>query len=199
MRFFLIALILLSCGCVSTGPSRVARYDMSQSATIEGQSSGLLLRSVEVRSPSWLATPLMQYRLDYAAGSRREAYGEARWVAMPAELLERLLQRRLLADAAVIKAVGCTLRVELNELVQAFDAPGTSRALLEIRTSLHAPRGDMLLSRRTFSLSRPAGADASAGAAAISAASSQLSMDVAAWLSGLYRETPELALRCNAS
>lgn len=197
MRMFLLAFIgILSSGCVGVGRAGMALYDIGLSSSGSAQSPGLLLRSVEVQAPSWLASPAMQYRLAYTAGARREAYAESRWVAPPAELLELSLKRRMLADEARAQAVGCRLHVELIEFVQVFDAPGASRALLEIRATLLAPRGDILLARRAFSQSSPAGMDARAGAAAFAAALPVLADEVVTWLAERARETPEVVLRC---
>ena len=196
----LVLIAILASGCAGVGSvASLARYDLGPSVPPSGQPAILLLRSVEVSSPSWLASPAMQYRLAYAPESRREAYSQSRWVAPPAELLEGFLKRRMLADAASIQASGCRLRIELGEFVQAFDTPDASHAMLEISAALLAPHGDLLLSRRAFKQSQPAGADARAGAAAFAAASAALADELDAWLAEIARKTPELVPRCRGS
>jgi len=195
MRYLAIVAVLLS-GCVGGVPAGISRYDLVQAASPSVRHPDLLLRSVEVRAPSWLDSPAMQYRLAYTLDSRREAYAQSRWLAPPAALLERALQHRLLADASGTQAAGCRLFVELGEFVQVFDAPGASRSVLEIRATLSAPRGGMLLARRAFSQSPPAGPDARGSAAAFSVATAMLGDDLLAWLAGLARDTPEVTSRC---
>ena len=195
----LVLVVLLLSGCAVGGAVRggMASYDPALPSPTSARLAGLPLRAVEVRSPSWLATPAMQYRLAYHDAARREAYAESRWVAPPAELLELALKRRMLVDAAQSQAVGCRLQVELGEFAQVFDTPQASRAVLEVRATLLAPRGDLLLARRSFSRSQPAGADARTGAAAFGLALSGLADDVDAWLAKVAREHPDAALRCH--
>ena len=198
MRFIAIIALLLS-GCAGVIPLGAMRYDLGPSTLASVPHADLLLRSVELRAPSWLASTAMQYRLAYGAVARREAYRDSRWAAPPAELLEHFLKRRMLADEARIQASGCRLRVELGEFVQVFSAPGSSDALLEINAALFAPRGDILLARHAFKKSVPAGADARAGAAAFAAATAELGDDLASWLAEQARETPDLIPRCRGS
>lgn len=192
----LFLLTLLLYGCVAVPRGQPATYDIGSAATGNGQSSSLPLRIIEVRSPSWLATQAMQYRLAYSQGTRREAYAESRWAAPPAELVELALKRRIFAHAGETQAAGCRLVIDVDEFIQVFDAPEASRALLEVRAALLAPRGDVLLARRAFSQSQPAGADARSGVAAFGVAASELAGDVSAWLNGVASESQGIALRC---
>lgn len=192
----LCLILLLFCGCASVPRNDPARYDIAPAAAGNVQSPGLALSMIEVRSPSWLLSPAMQYRLAYAQGSRREAYADSRWVAPPAELLERALTRRILVPAGRPSSGGCRLVLELDEFIQVFDAPKASHVLLEVRASLLAPHGDALLAPRAFSQQSPAGADAQAGAAAFGIAATLLANDLGGWLDGLATEPQGIALRC---
>jgi len=191
----LIALLL--CGCAAAPRGEPARYDIVSSGP--GEAPGLALRVIEVRTPSWLATPAMQYRFTYAPSSGRGTYADSRWVAPPAELLELALKRRIVAHAGQTQAAGCRLVIEVDEFIQAFDAPNASRALLEVRAALFAPHGDVVLARRAFSQAPPAGADARSGVAAFGSAAAQLAGDVAGWLNGLASEAQGVALRCRGA
>lgn len=199
MRGLCLIPLLLLCACASTPRNDPARYDLGPAAAGKARLPGLALRTIEVSAPSWLASPAMQYRLAYSQGARREAYADSRWAAPPAELLERALTRRVLASAGQSASDGCRLALELDEFIQAFDAPGASHVLLEVRVALLAPHGDALLARRAFSRQSPAGADAKSGAAAFSTAASTLGDEVVAWLDLLARDTPEVVSRCRGS
>lgn len=140
----------------------------------------------------------MQYILAYADASRREAYAESRWVAPPARLLENFLARHLFSGKSETPSVGCRLRVELDEFVQAYDATEHSRALLEARVMLLPPHGDVILLRRSFRQSPPAGANAHSGVLAFSEASRKLGADIESWLNQTADATPALVERCRA-
>ena len=184
-----VLLLLTGCAAVAQPP---ARYDLGPAA--RGPSAALALAAISVRSPSWLSTPAMQYRLDYASGARRRAYGDSRWAAAPAELVALTLERRLLTDGPT--AAGCRLALDLDEFVQDFDGPASSRATLEARATLLALRGDGPVARQGFSLRQRAGADATSGVAAFAVATARLGSELAAWLDRIALERPDIALRC---
>lgn len=189
-------LLLAACAGGGTKTAAVARYDLGTAPRANG-AQALALRGIDVSAPSWLGTPAMQYRLAYADVGRREIYAESRWAAPPAELLEVALRRRIVAGESDPGSAGCRLRIDLDEFVQVFDAPQSSRAVVEARIILQAPRGDQPLARHSLSLSKPAsGADAKGGVAAFSALAGDLGSDVAAWLATLAKDNPALTGRC---
>lgn len=194
MRSF--CLLLLLCGCAATPRIEPARYDIVPVSPMAAQSANPALSLIEVRSPSWLVSPAMQYRLAYAPGAGRGAYADSRWVAPPAELLERALTRTLLAGPVRQPAGGCRLILELDELIQLFDAPRASHVLLAVRASLRAPRGNILLAGRAFTRQAPAGADAQSAVAAYGMATSLLADDLGGWLNDLATASPGIALSC---
>ncbi len=192
-----LCLVLLSlCGCAAAPHHEPARYDIALAVPAAAKLPGLALSAIEVRAPTWLASAAMQYRLAYAQGARRDTYADSRWVAPPAELLERALTRRVMASAGQAPAGGCRLVLELDEFLQAFESPGASHALLELRASLYAPHGAALLARRTFSQKPPAGADAKTGVAAFGIAAALLADDLGAWLDALASGPQGFARRC---
>lgn len=198
--FLAVTLILLLGGCFGEAGKRPgpASYDFSAALTppVAGQPSRLILRNVEVQAPSWLDQPAMQYVLAHVEAARRQTYADSRWVAPPARLLERALARRLLAGKETVSAAGCRLRVELDEFVQIFDMPDSSRALVEVRVMLLAPRANDLLLRGNFRLSPAAGADARGGVRAFGGAARDLGNEIELWLNQVAGGMPGLIERC---
>lgn len=193
MRFlFILPVVVLLSACVgNVRQSELASFDLGAVA-VAWKPAEVPLRGVDVAAPSWLATTAIQYRLLYADALRRQAYTESRWAAQPAELIERALNRQPAAGTG-----GCRLRLDLDELVQVFDAPGASRAQLDARASLLSPRGDVVLARKSFAVMHVApSADARGGVAATSAAVQTLAGEIGHWLSLSARETPAIVERC---
>ncbi|MFA6314530.1 MAG: ABC-type transport auxiliary lipoprotein family protein [Sterolibacterium sp.] len=183
---YFVPIVLLLSGCFGGTGARPspANYDLSAEKIEVDPGPVGMLRLVEVRSPSWLDTTAMQYRLAYAEKTRREAYAGSRWVAPPAGLLEQQLKRRLLAGGGSWSSqpAGCRLGVELDEFIQVFDGPASSHVVLDARATLWAARGDTPVARQRFTVSRLAGGDARSGAVALAAAAGQFGEDIGAWL-----------------
>lgn len=179
------ALLLAACASRPPAQANLAYYDFSG----EPVSLPAPLRSVDISSSSWLASNAMYYRLAYADGNRREHYAESRWTAQPAELLGVRLERNLMGAVATPGSFLCRLRLELDDLTQVFDQPGSSRLLLEARATLYGTQ-QTVLARRSLSLSRPAGADARSGVAASGAVVDALSRDLQAWARQECRKAP---------
>ena len=186
------ALLLGACVPNNVRQDDVALFDLGDAPVAW---NAPMLSGVDVLAPSWLGTPAMQYRLAYAeAGApRRRAFAENRWAAPPAELIEQALRRRAMAAAGREDALGCRLRIDLDEFVQVFDAARSSRVVLSLRASLVSRNNDVV-ANRAFSLERgAASADAAGGVAAAMAAVQGLTGDLAAWISG---EKSALVIRC---
>jgi cholesterol transport system auxiliary component len=126
----------------------------------------------------------MQYRITYRQPEQREAFLESRWAAQPAELLTLALDRALIGD--VVSSSACRLQVDLDEFVQVFDAPTSSRSRVAVRAELLAARSDAPLARRIFMIEHPAETlDAEGGVMAHRAGVHRLSTEMADWLRGL--------------
>ena len=173
---------ILAAGCMGRAGTLAspALYDLASAQPIQTQATAVPLRSIEVRAPSWIASTAMQYRLAYANEQERSSYAAARWAAAPAELVEQILKRHLDADAA--RGTGCRLQIAVDEFIQVFDAPNTSRAVLEARATLLSPRGDIPLVSHGFRLAPPGGGDAKTGAAAFAGAAAELAGQISIWL-----------------
>jgi hypothetical protein len=111
----------------------------------------LPLASIEVQAASWLAPRAMHYRLAYAEPLRRQSYGESRWAAPPAELLETCSGATMLRRAR--KCSGRRLSpaaLVLDELEQRFDSPQSSQVRIELQAVLLPAHGSDMLARRAF-------------------------------------------------
>jgi len=193
--------VFLLAGCVGNPPrqSEMAQYDLGDLAGAWG-GSGLPIVAVDVGSSPWLDSPAQLYRLSYADDLRRHAYADSRWSALPAELIGRFLQRRIVFGQPDFTGPGCRLRIALDELEQRFDAPQVSKIVLEARASLLPLHGETLLSKRAFLIKQPAPTpDARGGVVATRAAAQALAGELAQWLDEVARERPQVASACKGN
>jgi cholesterol transport system auxiliary component len=197
-KIILILSVFLLAACVGTPPRQdeIASYDLG-SHSLTWTSPGFPIAAVNVKASSWLESPAQLYRLAYADDLRRRAYTESRWVAAPAELLERALQQRIIFGQPDFSGPACHLRLALDELEQRFDTPQSSKVLLEVRAILLSPQGDAPLAKRAFKIEKPAPtADARGSVVATRAAAQALADELAQWLGDVARERPQLAVAC---
>ena len=140
-----------------------------------------------VRAPEWLDGTGMVYRLIYQDSARPRVYSSSRWAAEPASLVTDRLRSRFatVAGAVVVPGYGIrtdyTLRVELEDFVQRFDAPVASRAMLRARATLSDSAGRTLLGQRIFEIERPAAPDAAGGVKALAEATDGFVEELVAW------------------
>jgi cholesterol transport system auxiliary component len=164
--------------CANNTPHSPAEYDFGPGAATREESPRLqrAITVATVTAPAWIASPALVYRLAYRDASQPRSYVESRWVAPPAELFTAQLRQQLVAttrDGVVAPADGVrtavTLRVELLEFSQVFDAPDRSHALVRVRAML--VENGRLVAQTTFSTDQPAtSADAAGGARALALA-----------------------------
>ncbi len=177
-RLVTLAAALALAACVNGPPRAPAEYDFGPgAATLE--TPPRLAREITVANataPAWLDSSALVYRLAYVDAAQPRAYVETRWVSPPAALFTAQLRQRLAATTArgvVVPDDGvrtaATLRVELQEFSQVFDAPDRSRALVRVRAVLVAD--GRLVAQTSFTLDRSApSADAAGGARALALA-----------------------------
>lgn len=185
LRYVPVLLSVLLAACSLAPPMQqnaTIYYDLPPAKAETGGS----LRSLDVVPSSWLAGTAMYYRLAYADGNRREHYAGSRWSGQPAELVGIRLQNSLMSGSGGTGA-GCRLRVDLDDFVQVFDSAQSSRMVLEGRATLYGAQ-QVVLARRTLSLSQPAGSDAAGGVAASGPLTAALAGDLRAWIA---RECPK--------
>lgn len=172
------AAALALAACVNGLPPKPAEYDFGPGAATREEPPRLRreITVARVTAPAWLDSPALIYRLAYRDASQPRSYAESRWVAPPAELLTAQLRQRLaattrrgvLAPADGVRTA-VTLRVELLEFSQIFDAPDRSRALVRLRVALVGE--GRLVAQTSFSADQPApSANAAGGARALTLA-----------------------------
>lgn len=139
--------------------------------------------NVEVRLSPWLDSTAVHYRLAYEDATRLGVYSQSRWAAPAGQLLGQRLRQQVGRGGG-----GCLLRLEVEEFAQVFDAPATSRGVLQGRMTLW-DKQRKLLAERSFSAEKPAqSADARGGVAALIEAADASGKEAVLWLSGLERE-----------
>ncbi len=168
--------------------SVTANYDFGpppEGRQVAGLRQALLVH--DVSAPAWLDSPFIHYRLAYQDATRPQAYADSRWVGSPAELFANRLRRQLVASGGGIIQPGddarvkYALRVDLEEFIQVFDAPGKSKAVVRVRASVMGNRS--LAAQRSFSVERAAKTpDAEGGVRALIGASDEAVDQLIAWI-----------------
>ena len=144
-RFALAATVAALAACAGNPSAPPAEYDFGiGGATLEEPPR--LRREItvaEAGAPAWLDSPAIVYRLAYRDPAQPRAYLESRWVAPPAALFTAQLRQRFVAttrSGVLVPGDGvrttATLRVELQEFSQVFDAPERSRAVVRVHAVL---------------------------------------------------------------
>ncbi|MGB0129082.1 MAG: hypothetical protein WBP72_15685, partial [Rhodocyclaceae bacterium] len=137
----LACLALASCLGAPRSANETARYDFGPQPVPSSDWGHIPVRHVDVKAPSWLDTPALQYRLLFADAARRQSYGGSRWTAPPAELVEASLRRQVIVRQDAGAKSGCSLRIALDEMVHAFAGPQRSEGIVDLQASLAAPGG----------------------------------------------------------
>lgn len=168
---FLSLLLLGGCfgGIRSAGGPAI--YDLGPpAAALGGAATASAGVAVEVKLPGWFDAADMAYRLAYQDAQRLYSYAQARWAGAPATLLQQRLRQKL---AVVPGGATCTLRLDIDEFSQVFQASNRSTALLQ-GEALLLGKARHVLARQSVRIEVPAGADAAAGAMALSNATDTL-------------------------
>lgn len=191
-RAILLFALALLAGCASAPQSRdvMANYDFGLAAA--GKEAKPRLRQdltvAAVSAPAWMDNSGIYYRLAYQDAARPQPYAHSRWVMPPAALLGQRLRAAIAraSSAAVFTPadgvrVDYTLRLELDEFSQVFDAADRSRAMLRLRASLIRHRA--IVAQQSFAIEQAAAtADAEGGVRALIAASDTAADSLIDWL-----------------
>ena len=187
----LVAAVFVLSACANGGRpnSLVAVYDFGLPAErLPGDSrrAGLAL---EVRSPQWFDSMLVNYRLAYDDSLKLRQYSGSRWAGPPAQLIGQGLRQQLgLVASTGGGAGGCLLRLDLQEFSQVFDTPEASQGVLQGSLTLIDGRR-RLLAERPLQIRQPArSADARGGVVALAATSEAAGREIAGWLATLASE-----------
>ena len=180
--------VALLAACSAGGGTRgeVAHFDFGPppaAAPAARLAKPLLVLDVAV--PAALDTADLRYRLAYQDGARPHAYAGTRWAMPVSQLVTQRLRERLAAAGSVLSPsdgvrASHSLRVELEEFAQVFDAPERSRAVLRARVTLLGNRA--LVAQRSFALERAtASPDADGGVRALTALTDEWIGQVLEW------------------
>ena len=176
-----VTALVMVAGCgVGPKPKEAAgAYDFGLPATAKPVALKSLNHAT-VAAPNWMDSTSLHYRLAYANAARPAAYAQTRWVSTPAHLVEARLKERAVAGGVLLGGAGPSLRIEIDEFSQVFDAEKSSRAVVRARASLAGARE--VTAQKAFLIEMPAATpDGPGGAAALGQAANALVDDVLAW------------------
>jgi len=189
--FFLLIFFTTVSGC-TIGPEKrdpPAVFDLGPQRTYPAAKpvidATLLIPAVSA-SP-WLDSPNIVYRLHYRDAGRAEAYAQHRWSMSPALLLtERLRARFAAATRGVVGTqdgarADYSLRIELEDFSQSFDAAESAKAGVRLRASLIDLNTRALHAQKSFSVEQPAAPNAPGAAQSLAAASDAVVEELVAW------------------
>jgi cholesterol transport system auxiliary component len=184
----LAASLLSACvgGARNVPPALVYDFGLpAKRLVVEGTWSRLAL---EVRSPPWIDSRNIDFRLAYEEPLKKREYASSRWASSPGPMLAQQLRQQLGAvSAGGNAAADCLLRIELQEFSQVFDSPQKSHAVVQGNVSLIDVRRQ-LVAERPVAIEHPAATpDANGGVNALVTASTELGQQLAEWLASLEK------------
>jgi cholesterol transport system auxiliary component len=185
----MLAAVLASCTLDRAASVVPTSYDLGPAPAYARSNPAIVgtLLIPPVRAPAWLDETSLVYRLLYEDSSRPRVYAMSRWSADPASLVtDRLRSRFAAASGGVVipgysVASDYTLRVELDDFSQRFDAPDQSRASLSARATLLSTLDRKLIAQRVFDYERPAAANASGAVKALTEATDEFLEALVKW------------------
>ncbi len=195
--YVLLSIWLAGCTIMPQAKTPVSVYDfglqqVSSTYNTSNQQqqlwTSLLLE--EATSPVWLDSKAIQYRLAYLDPTQSYNYANNRWAAAPATLLTHRIRNRIAAvtnDKIVSTSEGTradfTLRLELEEFSQVFDAVDKSHVVIRLRASLIHRSSRSIRAQRNFSMEQATPTANAAGAVqALTESSDKLIENLIDWL-----------------
>lgn len=191
------ALLMLGACAIERPESAVpVEYDFGPAPSYTRSENAIpaIVLIASVRAPAWIDSDGIVYRLLYEGASRPQAYAMSRWAAEPPSLLADRLRSRLAAASrgVVTPAFGArsdyTLRVELEDFSQQFDAPGRARALLRARATLLGSDARILLAQRVFEVQQPAEPHAQGAVQALTVATERFLDELLPWVAAIVAQ-----------
>ncbi|MFB3080600.1 MAG: ABC-type transport auxiliary lipoprotein family protein [Nitrosomonadaceae bacterium] len=195
--YVLLSIWLAGCTIMPQAQTPVSIYDfglqqVSSTYNTSNQQQQLWtsLLIAEATSPVWLDSQAIQYRLAYRDPTQSYNYANNRWAAAPATLLTHRIRNRIAAvtnDKIVSTSDGTradfTLRLELEEFSQVFDAVDKSHVIIRLRASLIHRSSRSLRAQRNFSMEQATPTANAAGAVqALTESSDKLIENLIDWL-----------------
>lgn len=188
LGILLVAFVLAGCAGNSRHPLQSGVYDFGLPVEPLVADGRWLMVALEMRAPHWFDSRDIDYRLVYDNPLKLRSYAESRWVGAPGLLLSQRLRQQLgFVGVAGRAAVGCLLRLELQEFTQVFESPQNSRGMVQGRASLLDARHRIIAERPLVSEQPAPTADARGGVIALVAASEDLGRQLADWLNDLEK------------
>lgn len=194
-----VALLTLSACAIESPESAVpVEYDFGPLPSYARGENAIpaIVMIASVRAPGWIDSDGIVYRLLYEGAARPQSYAMSRWAAEPPLLLGDRLRSRLAAVSrgVVSSAFGArsdyTLRVELEDFSQQFEAPGQSRALLRARVTLLGSAPRILLAQRVFEVQQPAEPHAQGAVKALTVATDRFLDELLPWVAAIVARSP---------
>ena len=187
------AALALSACAVSQTPASKAVYDFGPATARPAVSAPAFTGSLalaEVYASPALDNTAVHYRLVYANPQELRPYALARWTMPPAQLVQQRVHNVLAARGPVlapgIGSAAYTLKLELEEFNQVFNAPDASQGVVQLRATLL--KGTSLAAQRSFSVYASApSADANGGVKALSVAADEVAKQLSDWVGDSMR------------
>lgn len=193
--------LLAGCAGIVDKPVRPALFDMGPlppiAAPIQRPGPPFALVLPEIEASGALEGSAVLYRLAYTDDYQLRAYSASRWSAPPPQLVRQRLRQQLGRERPVLnldESASMTrdpavpmyvLRMELEEFAHVFDAPGRSRGVIRLRTTLflNTVSGERLVGQRSIAVQGLAPTqDASGGVRALTEATDAAAADISQWL-----------------
>jgi len=203
LTLVLVMCALSGCGLLPSKAPPKTEFDFGPEPNAPADSAPLSqvqLMVYDVGAPTWMDGTAMYYRLAYRNAAVPLPYADSEWVMSPPALLTARLRSSIAVrpdgearPVGVHTAAVYTLRSELLEFEQIFDAPDRSHAILRLRVTLE---GEGMWTQHTFTIDRPAPTpNAAGGVTALTECSDELVRRLGEWVSASHSGLPPSAKR----
>lgn len=181
-----LAALLLG-GCALSPSAPTITYDLGPPAGAAPGATPLpRLRVAQTDGPTWMDGNGLYYRLHYAQAERLQPYATQRWVMSPIRLFDERLREAVASRGALTWYADTTapsLKVDMLEFEQVFDAASASRGVIRVRATVFR---NGLIGQKTFVAEQPApSADGAGGVKALAAGSDAVIAAILDWVAAL--------------
>lgn len=181
------AFVLSACATPTTPVSKVA-YDFGPAHTAAGVQHAPSARPLvlgDLVSNTALSNSAVQYRLNYANAQELRPYSLARWSLSPTALVQQRVRSALSSVGPVLTVndgtTALSVKVELEEFSQQFDAPESSQGVVIFRATLF--KEGALHAQKVFEARATAPtANAAGGVKALAVATDMAASQLALWV-----------------